>query len=226
MSRRLSYSQRVFPRTFEFTATLARLKKRGVKTMLDSVWSGLDRFKAEILDRNPPPTRQDRDLERDLTELIFPHVQRAVGGDFPYYLHHERKEREATGRVGQPPEPDLSFIFYANPRITFPIDSKVVDRDRVSDVADYVDTVNNRFLTCIYAPFSKEGAMLAFLLAGGVAALFRSLQSALGCPLSRRPYCLGRNHRTSRHERVAVACKFRPFVCHHMVMPVGPAVGP
>src|SRR5947209_4883005 len=109
MSRRLSYSQRVFPRTFEFTAALALLKQRGVKTMLESLWAGLDRFKAEILDRNLPPSRQDRDLERDLTELIFPYVQRAVGGDAPYYFHHERKEREAAARVGQPPEPDLSF---------------------------------------------------------------------------------------------------------------------
>src|SRR5262245_2700904 len=176
MGRRLSYSQRVFPQTFEFTAALARLRKRGVKTMLESLWSGLDRFKAETLDRNPPPSRQDRDLERDLTEMIFPYVQRAVGGDMPYYLHHERKEREAAGRVGQPPEPDLSFIFYANSRITFPIDSKVVDGDQVTNLSDYVDTVNNRFLTCVYAPFCKEGGMLAFLLTGSVATLFGSLR--------------------------------------------------
>src|SRR5208337_5020731 len=155
MSRRLSYSQQVFPLTAEFTACLNGLQEDGVKVMLGHIWEGFDRFKAEILDNNPPPSRENADLERDLTEMLYPHILRALPALLPYYLQHEKKEREQAVPGRQPPEPDLSFVLYSNIRVTFPFDSKVVEGDGVTDVADYADTVQNRFLNCVYAPFSK-----------------------------------------------------------------------
>jgi hypothetical protein len=224
MTRRQSYSQRVFPDNIEFAARLNMLQKAGVKTMLSYIWAGFDVFKAEVLNRHDPPTREDIDLERDLTEMLCPHVLRSLPATLPYYLHHEKKERESATVGGQPPEPDLSFVLFANIRITFPIDSKVVERDRPSDLTDYVETVNNRFLSCVYAPFSKEGAMLTFLLAGSITALFANIEKQLGCDLSRRPFIRGRDHRTSRHRRIAPACRYRAFRCHHLVMPVSSGV--
>ncbi len=40
MSRRLSYSQQVFPATTEFTACLNKLQEDGVRVMLGSIWEG------------------------------------------------------------------------------------------------------------------------------------------------------------------------------------------
>lgn len=224
MSRRLSYSQQVFPVTTEFTACLNGLQQHGVKVMLGRIWDGFDRFQAEILDNNPPPSRENADLERDLTEMIYPHILQSLPASLPYYLHHEKKERERAVPGAQPPEPDLSFVLFSNIRITFPFDSKVLEGDEVRHMTDYADTVQNRFLNCVYAPFSKEGAMIAFLLAGSVRAVFTSIGTSLGCVLSARAYIASRNHRTSRHDRTGPACRHRQFRCHHLVMPMSAAV--
>lgn len=226
MTRRPSYSQQVFPRTAEFTACLKKLKGEGVKAMLGYVWIGFDTFKKEVLDTNPPPSRDNADLERNLTEMLYPHVHRAHPALLPYYLQHEKKEREQATPGRQPPEPDLSFILYSNIRVSFPMDAKVLERDTVAAMADYADTVQNRFLTCVYAPFSKEGAMIAFLLAGSVTTVFQSLGAALGCTISRSAYIPSRNHRTSSHDRNAAPCKYKKFRCHHLVMPMSGLVTP
>jgi hypothetical protein len=224
MTRRLSYSQQVFPTTAEFTGCLKKLKGAGVKVMLGQVWAGFDDFRKEILDKNPPPSRNNVDLERDLTEMLYAHIHRVLPASLPYYLQHEKKEREQFVLARQPPEPDLSFILHANIRITFPMDAKVLERDTVSDMADYADTVQNRFVTCIYAPFSKEGAMIGFLLAGSVRTVFQSLSAALGCTISRRAFIPSRDHRTSSHDRSAAACNYKKFRCHHLMMPMSASV--
>src|SRR5262245_40201522 len=220
MTRRQSYSQQVFPTTAEFTASLKKLKGDGVKVMLGYVWAGFDGFKTEILDKNPPPTRDNLDLERNLTEMLYPYINRALPASLPYHLQPESKETEQVVPRRQPPEPDLSFILHSNIRVTFPMDAKVLERDTVAAMADYADTVQNRFVTCVYAPFSKEGAMIAFLLAGSVRTVFQSLATAMGCMISRSAYTPSRNHRTSSHDRSAAACKYKQFRCHHLVMPV------
>jgi len=224
MNRRGSYSQRVFPATVEFTSCLEQLRQDGVRKMLGFLWAGYDKLKSDVIENNAEPTRDDADLERDLTELLYPHVLKAMVADLPYYFQHEKKEREPAVPGAQPPEPDLSFVFFANPRITFPIDSKVVEKDRPSDVTDYVDTVNGRFIACVYAPFSTQGAMVAFFLAGSVKTHLKNVGAGLGVPLSRAWYIKGRYHKTSAHDRIATACHHKQFTCHHLVMPVGSAV--
>src|SRR4051794_17257923 len=101
MTHRQSYSQQVFPTTAEFSACLKQLKGDGVKIMLSFVWAGFDGFKTEILDNNPPPTRNHADLERDLTEMLYPYILRALPAQLPYYLQHEKKEREQATPGGQ-----------------------------------------------------------------------------------------------------------------------------
>lgn len=224
MTQRQSYSQQVFPTTAEFTGRLKKLKGDGVKVMLSYVWAGFDGFKTEILDKNPPPTRDNADLERDLTEMLYPYINRALPASLPYYLLHEKKEREQAVPGRQPPEPDLSFILNSNIRVTFPMDAKVLERDTVAAMTDYADTVQNKFVSCVYAPFSKEGAMIAFLLAGSVSTVFQSLSRAMGCTISRSAYIAARNHKTSSHARSAAACKYKQFRCHHLVMPVSASV--
>jgi hypothetical protein len=103
MTRRQSYSQEVFPNTFEFTSRLQELTASGLRIMLGAIWKGFDSFKIEVLDKNLPPSRDYLDLERDLTEMLYPHISRALPAAVPYYLQHERKEREAATPGKQPP---------------------------------------------------------------------------------------------------------------------------
>jgi hypothetical protein len=224
MTRRQSYSQQVFPATAEFTACLRKLAGDGVRVMLGYVWAGFDGFRAEVLNKHQPPTRDHADLERDLTELLHLYIVQALPASLPYCLLHEKKEREQAVPGRQPPEPDLSFVLFSNPRVTFPMDAKVLERDTVAGMADYADTVQNRFVACVYAPFSREGAMLAFLLAGSVRTVFQNLSTALGCPISRNAYIPTRNHKTSSHARTAAACEYKQFRCHHLVMAVSTSV--
>jgi hypothetical protein len=220
MSERRSYSQQVFPDTFEFTSVLGALVEDGLKIMFAAVWSGLDSFRASVLEKNLPPSRDNLDLERDLTEMVYPHILQAIPEGAPYYLHHEKKERETAVPGKQPPEPDLSFVSLKNIRVTLPLDAKVIDDD-VANLTDYVDTFNGRFLSCVYAPFSKEGAMLTYLLAGNAANLFLRIAAALPCTMSDRPFITERNHYTSEHTRTSERCRYRPFRCHHLVFRCG-----
>jgi hypothetical protein len=200
------------------------LKKDGIRAMLRYLWLGFDTLRAEVIDQHREPSRGDADLERDLTEIFYPHVLRAMPAALPYYLQHEKKERESAVPGAQPPEPDLSFVFFAHIRVTFPIDAKIIEKDRPSDATDYVDTVKTRFVSCVYAPFSKQGAMIAFFLDGSVKAFLKHVKQALGCTLSRSWYFKGRYHKTSDHSRTGTACHHKAFVCHHLVMPVGTGV--
>ena len=78
MTRRQSYSQQVFPTTAEFTASLKKLTGDGVKVMLGYIWAGFDDFKAKILDKNPPPTRDNPDLRARLDrDVVSAHHQGA-----------------------------------------------------------------------------------------------------------------------------------------------------
>ncbi len=224
MSRRPSYSQRTLPADFEFASTLEQLQVDGVRTMLGYLWAGLEQFKTDYLDKHPAPTREDSDLERDLTEQLYPFALKAIPAAAPYYLMHEKKERESAILGAQPPEPDLSFVYFSNSRITFPIDSKVLEKDRPSDVKDYVATVSGRFLSCVYAPFCTQGAMIAFFLEGSVTKLLKRVREGLDCSLSRAWYFHGRYHKTSQHTRTAAACHHKQFTCHHMVMAVSALV--
>jgi hypothetical protein len=217
MAVRQSYSQQVFPNTFEFTARLGELADSGVMRMLAIVWQGFNNFKEEVLDHNFPPTRVNFDLERDLTELLYPYILKALPPSMPYYLQHEKKERHRARPGGQPPEPDLAFVMFENINVTFPMDAKVLENDDASSVTDYCDTIKNRFLTCVYGPFSDEGAMLGYLLAGSVQTAFESVAVGVPCALSVPPFFTERNHRISEHARTVPPCKYHQFRCHHLI---------
>jgi hypothetical protein len=74
---------------------------------------------------------------------------------------------------GQPPEYDLAYVLRADERIMWPLEAKVLETD--GDVGEYIKDLKNEFLTCRYAPFSSEGAMLAYLLSGKPEIVFGNL---------------------------------------------------
>jgi hypothetical protein len=159
------------------------------------------------------------DLERDLSQLLEPRVRAAMPDLVPFYVQHgvyERESRQAP--PAQPPCYDLAFVAYANPRMMWPLEAKILKHD--GDVTRYVADVNEQFMTCRYAPFSSEGAMLGYLLAGDPSAAFEAIQAALHVRLERYEQPSSRPHCFSQHRRTVPAERDYPanFVCHHLMM--------
>ena len=185
--------------------------------LLGFVWSGWDLLTAEVLSR-VDLRAADRDLERTVTQLLVPRVRRAMSGDEPFEVEHGPYEYEtAQPPPAQPPQYDIAFVLNANPRVMWPLEAKVLRTGRA--VANYVDDVRNQFLVCRYAPFSREGAMLGYLIVGSPDIAFKNIAAAVPCRLIHHTAFPNRSHKFSRHRRTAPRNKQYPrrFCCHHLV---------
>lgn len=100
----------------------------------------------------------------------------------------------------------------------WPLEAKVLETD--GEVSDYKKDVNNQFLTCRYAPFSSEGAMLGYLLRGSAENVFRNLGNKIPCSLTAHPDFENRPCKTSDHVRQVQAGKPYPsyFRCYHLIL--------
>ncbi len=188
--------------------------------MLGWVWAGYDLLKAGILQKVDWTKAKD-DMEREVTQLLAPRIRQCMPSETFCYLEHAPKERETRKPPpAQPPEYDLAFVLYANERIMWPMEAKVLSTDR--DTSAYVKDILAEFLTCRYAPFSDGGAMLGYLLSGHPSSAYAKIAEELGVTLVDQPNFPGRNHRTSRHFRKVPNGKSYPrnFLCHHLLMPL------
>jgi hypothetical protein len=183
-------------------------------SLLRFVWLGYD-----TLHRDMPPGINKRDLERSLTQLLEPRIRQGMSGDEPFYVQHGPYERETMRQPpAQPPEYDLAFVLREDERVMWPLEAKKLETDGA--VGDYVDSLQERFLCCRYAPFSSEGAMLGYLLSGSPAIVFKNISAKVPCSLEDHPEFPDRPHRFSRHHRQVEAGKSYPrdFRCHHMIL--------
>ena len=186
--------------------------------MLEWVWIGYDHLKRD-LGTAIAAASDAADLERDITQLLEPRVRAAMPDFVPFYVQHgvfERESRQAP--PAQPPCYDLAFVSYSNPRLIWPLEAKVLKHE--GDVRRYVAEVNEQFLTCRYAPFNSEAAMLAYLLRGDAFAALIAIEDKLGVELAKYAPQPERPHRLSRHERLVPEGKEYPrqFGCHHLIM--------
>ena len=193
--------------------------------LLGFIWRGYDLLCKEVLDKIDI-NQADEDLERSVTQLLEPRVHRVMTGDEPFFVQHGPYEEETRHSAqAQPPVYDLAFVLRANERIKWPCEAKVLHTD--GSVAEYRKAVTNEFLMCRYAPFSSQGAMLAYLFAGEPEILFTNIAAALACRLDSHPSFPQRPHRRSDHMRVVPTGKNYPraFRCHHMVLRIGAVPG-
>ena len=104
------------------------------------------------------------------------------------------------------------------PRIMWPLEAKVI-RSK-GNVAPYVREIKDNYLTCRYAPFSREGAMLGYLLVDDTGAVFKSIAEIVPCTLKNVSSFKSRAHKFSSHSRTVPAGKNYParFKCHHLLM--------
>jgi hypothetical protein len=180
--------------------------------LLGFVWSAYDEL------RKDPSRIDNRDLERSITQLLESRVQRAMSGYEPFYVQHGPYERETMkAPPAQPPQYDLAFVLNADERTMWPLETKVLEK--ASAVSEYVADIRQQFLTCRYAPFCSEGAMVGYLLSGTTADAFKNIEQKVPCTLENHPKFGARAHRISHHSRTVPLGKCYPaeFLCHHLM---------
>lgn len=186
--------------------------------ILEAVWSGFDRLAGNADVRRALVLATD-DLERGVTQLLELAIREGLSGDEPFDVQHGVPEGESRKPPpARPPEYDIAFIHFGNVRVMWPLEAKVMPPDR--PLREYTDAVNDRFLTCEYAPFCGAGGMVGYVLRNSAQKLFGDIQSSLGEKLETPLRWGTRQHRTSAHRRSVPTEKPYPvlFKLHHLMM--------
>jgi hypothetical protein len=186
--------------------------------LIELIWNGCDQLINGLLAKCDL-SEVDHDLERGITQELEIEINRLRPDYAPFIAQHERFEHATRGSRGKRGRQyDIAFVWVDDRRLTWPIEAKVLRTP--SSLADYLDSLRNRFLNCQYAPYSSQGAMLGFLFSGKPTAVFDALQEALGIVFRPHPSFLSRDHRTSEHARQVPQGKPYPreFLCHHLVL--------
>jgi hypothetical protein len=202
----------------EFVALAKEWQPDAVTRLLGFVWGAWDLLRQEVLSK-VDCTQSDRDLERSVTQYLEPRIHKVMPGESPFYVQHAPHEFETAKKPpAQPKVPDIAFVLWVNPRITWPLEAKTLRTDGA--VGPYVKELKENFLNCKYAPFSSEGGMLGYLVSGNPARAINNIAAGVPCELAPHPQFLDRDHRTSDHERNVPSGKPYPreFRCHHMIL--------
>lgn len=220
MQRRRTILETVQPAPIEFKQLAHKWRSDASTIMLGWVWAGYDLLVAEILSKVDWNVAKD-DMEREITQLLEIRIRRSMSPITFCYIQHEPKERETRRPApAQPPEYDLAFVLYSNERIMWPMEAKILKTDQ--QVSVYIEDVKNEFLTCRYAPFSDEGAMLGYMLSGHPDRAFLKISEALSVKLTGHRDFPDRDHRVSSHLCKVPKNKPYPtsFRIHHLMMPL------
>lgn len=207
-----------FPDTPDFVDLINRWKPDGVLILLNFIWEGYDLCYQDVLSQ-VDISQADDQLERELTQLLDGYVRKSMGkeGMHPFFIQLESYEMELREKH-RPKQYDLAFVWFANPRIKYPLEAKVLRSD--GSVKKYVNEITDNYLTCRYAPFSSEAGMLGYLLKGIPETAFNKIAVAVPCVLSDHPDFSGRNHKISDHDRIVPTGEKYPakFRCHHLLL--------
>jgi hypothetical protein len=216
--RRPTIGESLFPDTTDFVALLTDWRRDAVVQLLGFVWNGYDLLASQMLE-GVDPDQEYEDLERSVTQYLEPRIRRTMTGYEPYDIQHGAYEHETRSAApAQPPQYDLAFVWYRNPRVMFPLEAKVLKTE--GDVSAYLTDVRDEFLSCRYAPFSSEAAMLGYLLSGSPDRTFRAISEKLPCILHDHSDFQSRHHKVSDHQRDVPVGKLYPasFRLHHLVL--------
>jgi len=217
---RRTISERRWPDTPEFVSEAEKLVANVPAVLMGYVWRGYDLLVSEVTSQVDLSGRPE-DVERDLSERLEIRIRRSMDGYQPFEIRHGIAERESRRPApAQPPEYDLAFALRANERILWPLEAKLLPSD--GQVGEYTKAVRERFLTCYYAPFSREASMIGYLSSGEPQQACVRIGAGLGCTMTQSQDFPNRTHQLSQHHRVVPRGKPYPvqFRCHHMIMPL------
>jgi hypothetical protein len=220
MRRRQTISEQRWPKDASFNSLRAWPGDASV-IILRRVWAAYDDLAEGILSEVDWTAAQD-EVERSLTAYHSVKIQERQKGDEPFILVPEMPEFET-----REPAParskayDFGFVMRGGDySVVWPIEAKVLKTDR--KLTGYLRDLEDKYLSCRVAPFSHEGALVGYLLAGSPAVVFEGIGAHLSQLLLPHPHpdFSARNHRTSTHKRTVPQGKAYPkgFLCHHLVM--------
>jgi hypothetical protein len=209
-----------WPSAPDFTAIANEWQKDASDILFSFIWEAYELLKIEVLNQ-VDSKRNEAELERCVTQLLEAKIHMVMSGDEPFYVQHGAYEYETRKEApAQPPQYDIAFVLNINSRVMWPCEAKVLHTDGA--VAEYVNDIKNEFLTCRYAPFSSEGAMLGYLFSGSPTNVFYNLEKKIPCklfPISNHPH---RTQRYSDHIRIVEIGKSYPaqFRCQHLILQI------
>jgi hypothetical protein len=221
MRRRQTISEQLWPKDGSFDSLKAWRADASV-LILHRVWAAYDDLGADILRKVDWAAAAD-EIERSLTAYHSVKILERQTGDEPFILLPEMPEFET-----REPAParskayDFGFVMRGGDySMIWPIEAKVLKTDR--KLTGYLRDLEAKFLKCQAAPYSHEGALIAYLISGNPSVVFEGIAAHIGQLLLPQPEFSGRNHRTSIHKREVPQGKYYPadFLCHHLVMELG-----
>lgn len=196
--------------------------KEGIAILFSIIWKGLDDLKADL--SQVSFTGDEVQIERDLTEHLHDKINEILRDGHPFKIKHSPNELGSQKtRQAKPREYDLAFYLRENTGIKFPIEAKVLRWKNASmSLADYIDTINNKFLTGVYSPFSSEAVLLGYLIGkGDIQSVFDAIAEKLNTPLQQYVGAKNRFHHFSEHIRENSTLS-GSFKCHHMLYQIKP----
>lgn len=224
MAKGQTIRERISERPPAADSLIAMWNEDLVSNILRLVWEAYDQISRELLSKLNWSEDYD-DLERSISMELERTIRRNMSGFMPVDVQHgpfEHESRSPVKRNAQPPQYDIAFFWINDPRLMWPLEAKVLksDSNTEENLKDYIDTVNTRYLTCYYAPFSNGGAMVAYLKGGDVKTVIGHIAGRLGCCLTPHAEFPDRFHATSDHVRTVPTGKDYPagFHCHHLMM--------
>src|SRR5436853_6460510 len=148
----------------QFVLTWAQDYSEGI---MRKVWEAWDCLQADLIDARVNISRELLDLENSLTGELVRRLRDVISDYAPYFVDRESPERETMKEGGgRPPTYDIAFVLRENETFKWPIEAKVLERDSLASMNDYLGNLSEDFLNCRYAPHSAEGAMIGYLLDG------------------------------------------------------------
>jgi len=217
---RQTYLDRRWPKTPIFQDIAKQWCADQSRMLLDLVWRGCDLLLHDDL-REVPFSKHDEAKEESLNYLLALRIGQCMTGDEPFSMIPQPPETTKRKRgKGKSPTPDHGFVPYDFPRSVWPLEGKVLDHGR--DLRAYLAEINGNFLTGRYATFSREGAMLGYLLHGDAIATLVEIGNRLKVQLNPHPHFHDRPHRVSVHRRKGNELRNRlsDFACNHLVLKI------
>lgn len=203
-----------------FIVSLATWNKDGLSILFGYVWTGLDNLYNELSEINL--SKEDMQMERDITEHLFAQIEEILRiFDTPLRIIHSGNEMSGhKNRKAKPLEYDLAFYMRGCIEIKFPLEAKLLkykDQKKKSiDLSDYIDSIQNRFLTGKYSPYSSHASMVGYLLdKENIPNILNTISEKLNTPMIEFTNFTERNHKYTEHKRDNQLSK--EFYCHHII---------
>ena len=219
---RRTISEARWPDTPDFVNLAKKWRSDAITVLLNLIWQGYDLYQEDVLSK-VNLSQADDQLERDITQSLSIYIDAARSGFEPFILRTEWFENEQRKpSPARQKQYDLAFIWSSPPniRVVWPLEAKVLHSD--GSVSEYVKEITTNYLPCLYAPFSSEAGMIAYLLKGDPQKAFSNIAAAVPCPLTHHVNFLDRDHKTSDHPRIVPAGRIYPsnLRCHHLVLKI------